>query len=273
MKGSDHEHPAAPLRLAPRRRLRVARDRGDLPRRLPRHPPRRRDPRVGPLGRHAARVRTRRGGREDGRVRRRRPAGRRGPGVARGDRHVPPLRRRRPLPVQRPHVERGRALHPQAVHRRHLPARPRLRLRPGARLHRPAAGQEGGGDLHERRLRPGARPRLRCRLPAPVPRRLAALDGHRRPHRASSSGPTSRRRTPTPAAARPTPPPGTRARCSERAVHARRRPAACGKPVRRNGRGAVRSGTGTPCCPAPRAGSSAGSPSSAPTAARSPPGC
>ena len=44
-------------------------------------------------------------------------------------------------------------------------------------------GQEGGGGLHERGVRPGPRAGVRRRLPAPVPRRLAALDGDRGRHR------------------------------------------------------------------------------------------
>ena len=193
-RSDRHDHAAAHLRLTPRHRLRVARDRGDLPRRLPRHPPGRRDRRVGPVGRHAAR----RSGPAAAAAKMdvfagADPQGDEARGLARGHRHVRPLRRRRPLPVQRAHVERRRALHPQAVHRRGQPARPRLRLRPGARLHRPAARARRPRCIYTSAVYgAGPRPRVRRRLPAPVLRRLAALGGHRRRHRASSSGPTSR---------------------------------------------------------------------------------
>ena len=177
--------PAAHLGLTPRRRVRVPRHR-----RRPScdayrdDPPGRHDRDLGPVGRHAARVRP---------GRRRTPRWRSSPvpirtgeeaaRVAPGERHVRAFRRRRPLPVQRADVERRHPVHPQAVHRRGQPARPGLRLRPGrAGYTGLLTGRKAAVVYTSAVYGAGRRPGLRLRLPAAVLRGLAALGGCRRHH-------------------------------------------------------------------------------------------
>ena len=85
----------------------IPRHRGGLPRGVPGDPPGRPRRDLGPVGRVPAGVRPGGGAREDGGLRRRRPARRAGPGLGGRRARVPSLRRRGRLPVQRADVERG----------------------------------------------------------------------------------------------------------------------------------------------------------------------
>ena len=210
-------HAAAHLRLAPRRRFRVAGDRGDVPRRLPRQPPGRRRSSSGTCGTGRCPP----SGRPP-RPRRWRsspalsPQGDEARGLAAADRHVPAFRRRRPLPVQRADVERRVPyILKQFID---VVSQPGLvfGFDPERGLHRPAAAASKAAVIYTSAVYgPGRGPAFGADFQAPVLRGLAALGRRRRRHRHRvPARPRHGRRRQRPAARR-TPGPATRARRSD----------------------------------------------------------